>query len=300
MKILVTGGRGMIGRRVVPRLVRAGAEVHATTATGDPGTRDGVQWHRLDLLQADARAALVQQVRPDRLVLLAWDTTPGAYWTSPSNGDWLLACEELAARALERGATRVVGAGSCAEYSWANEAPLEELRTPLAPSTPYGKAKDALRARLAALAGAAGATWAWGRVFFVYGPGEPRGRLVPLVCEALLAGREAKTSAGTQLRDYVHVDDVAEGFARLALGAQQGPFNLARGVATPVRDVVETLGRLAGRPDLIRLGAVPMRADEPPCIVADPTRMRRDLGLTPAYDLERGLADALAYWRERT
>ncbi len=64
---------------------------------------------------------------------------------------------------------------------------------------------------------------AWGRVFFLYGPGEAPGRLVASVARALLAGERAATGDGTQIRDFLHVDDVAGAFAALLDSDVTGP-----------------------------------------------------------------------------
>lgn len=298
MRLLVTGASGFVGRPTLRRLVQRGLEVHAVTrGPALPGPLASVVCHAVDLLEPSARAALVERVRPTHLLHLAWEATPGTYWTSPLNAAWLAASLDLVDRALALGCRRVVAAGTCAEYAWGPSseasAPLDEATSPLAPATPYGQAKDALRAGLAARCQAAGAAWAWGRIFFAYGPGEPDGRLVPSVARALLEGREAKASEGLQRRDYVHVDDVAAAFAALVDHDLVGPVNLATGVATPVRDLVLTLGRLAGRPELVRLGAVPVRPGEPPVVAARVDRLLRELGLRPRFDLEAGLADTL-------
>lgn len=301
MRLLVTGASGFVGRPTLRRLLErtlAGVEVHAVTRGPRlEGPLAGAVCHGVDLLEASGRAALVERLRPTHLLHLAWEATPGTYWTSPLNAAWLEASLDLVDRALALGCRRVVAAGTCAEYAWgpSNEAsaPLDEATSALAPATPYGQAKDALRAGLRARCEAAGASWAWGRIFFAYGPGEPAGRLVPSVARALLEGREAKASEGLQRRDFVHVDDVAAAFAALVDHDLVGPVNLATGVATPVRDLVLTLGRLAGRPDLVRLGAVPIRPGEPPVVAARVDRLLRELGLRPRFDLEAGLADTL-------
>ena len=84
-----------------------------------------------------------------------------------------------------------------------------EQRTPLRPATLYGAAKHALHTVAARYAEQAGFELAWGRIFFVYGPGEPDGRLVPSVGRALLAGEPVPTTRGDQVRDFMHVEDVA-------------------------------------------------------------------------------------------
>ncbi len=99
-------------------------------------------------------------------------------------------------------------AGTCAEYEWGGPGPCVEGRTPLRPATLYGVAKDATRAVVEAAAGELGIAVAWGRIFFLYGPGEDERRLVASVARALARGERAATSAGTQRRDFMHVADV--------------------------------------------------------------------------------------------
>src|SRR5215207_5082472 len=80
------------------------------------------------------------------------------------------------------GGRRAVVAGTSAEYDWhAVGRRCHERRTPLRPATLYGAAKHALHTAAAPYAEQVGFELAWGRVFFVYGPWEPEGRLVPSV-----------------------------------------------------------------------------------------------------------------------
>ena len=129
----------------------------------------------------------------------------------------------------------------------------------------------------------------------MYGPGEPDGRLVPAVGKALLAGEPVRTTRGDQVRDFMHVQDVAAAFAALLEGPVTGPVNIASGDPVTVRQVVTRLAVLAGRPDLPKLGALPERAGDPPRLVADVARLRDEVGFGPRFGLTEGLQDTLVW-----
>jgi nucleoside-diphosphate-sugar epimerase len=121
---------------------------------------------------------------------------------------------------------------------------------------------------------------------------------VASVARALVAGERAAISEGSQRRDFLHVDDVAGAFAALVDGAVTGPVNVASGEGAEVRRIAELLAQAAGRPDLLDVGAVPSRPDDPPEIVGDAGRLRDDVGFIPAIDLRDGLERTVNWWRE--
>src|SRR5262249_55433975 len=147
---------------------------------------------------------------------------------------------------VAHGGQRAVFAGSCAEYDWSFPQ-LQEADTPLQPRTIYGAAKNALREAIDATG--ADVSTVWARVFFLYGPHEPPGRLVSEIATGLLRGQRTATTDGRQQRDFLHVADVAEALVRLLDGSVTGAVNVASGQCAPVRNIIDTLGRLSGRQD---------------------------------------------------
>ena len=93
----------------------------------------------------------------------------------------------------------------------------------------------------------------WPRVFSVYGPGEHELRLVPSAIRALVRGEAAECTHGYQIRDYVHVDDVAAGIVKSLESDHKGAIDITSGVGFRVREVVSTVARLIDREDLVRL-----------------------------------------------
>ncbi|MBI3514658.1 MAG: NAD(P)-dependent oxidoreductase [Proteobacteria bacterium] len=296
-RALVTGASGFIGRHSLAALVERGYEVHAVArGAGTVPATVGVTAHACDLFDDRAMAALVERVHPTHLLHFAWYAVPGRFWTAPENLDWVAASLRLVRTFAAAGGRRVVIAGSCAEYDWSH-ATLSEIATPLAPRTLYGTAKDALRRCLEQAAPSLGLSWAWGRIFFVYGPHEPLGRLISSLLDDLLAGRRAAVTAGTQLRDFMHAEDVARAFVATLDSAVEGSLNIASGEAVAVREVVARLGTLTGRSTLIDFGARPTPADEPPCLAADIPTLLDTVGFTPRYGLANGLERTVEWWR---
>ncbi len=289
MRVALTGGSGFIGRELVPVLVAAGHEVHLLGRSGTAAA--GTVAHDLDLLRDDP-APLFADLRPEALVHLAWIATPGLFWQAPENLDWMAASLRLARAFAAGGGRRLVVAGTCAEYDWHFHC-LHEVRTPLRPHTLYGTAKAALFQTLSAAAPVLGLSLAWGRIFFPYGPQEAPGRLLSGLIDGIAAGRRVPCSAGLQQRDFLHVEDVAAAFALLADSSFEGPVNIASGQLVAVRDVIGLAARLAGRPDLVDLGARPTQPGEPHIMAADVARLRQ-LGFRPQFDLETGLADTVS------
>jgi nucleoside-diphosphate-sugar epimerase len=292
-RLLVTGASGFIGRQVLARLPQFD-EIHAAGRT-PPHHRavEAVTWHAADLRDPQAAAALIADVTPTHLLHLAWNAEHGVFWTAPDNERWADATIALADSFVGRGGLRFVGAGTCAEYDWTSlDHPCREDLTAVLPATPYGRAKLRAWRHIEHLMSGTTASATWGRIFLLYGPGEDPRRLVPSIANALRDGRRAPVTEGRQVRDFLHVSDVARAFVALLMADVRGAVNIGSGEPVTVRHIADMLGTIAGRPDLIDYGAIPMRAADPPLLVADVTKLR-SIGWVPHVTLREGLEEAL-------
>ncbi len=307
-RVLVTGAGGFIGRWSLPRLRASGFDVHAVSTragafAGAPEFR-GVTVHEADLLSPDGGAGLIRALRPSHLLHFAWIATPGAYADSPLNDRWLGASRALLHEFLGCGGTRVVVAGTCAEYAPTGAGPCIEDRTPLADTagrvpSPYARCKLELQRELAHATRAAGASSAWGRVFLQFGPHESPERLVPSVIRRLLNDEDAPCSHGRQVRGFLHVADVGDAFAALLASRVEGAVNVGSDRSITIAGLIDAIAARLGRPGRILRGAKPAPATAPPVLVADMTRLRRAVGWTPSFGLDAAIDATIDWWRAR-
>lgn len=284
-RLLFTGAGGFIGRRAVPLLLERGYEVHAVDIR--PLVLEGCQIHTADLLNPADAARVVESIKPTHLLHMAWYVEHGKFWTSLDNTRWVEASLTLLREFIASGGQRVVTAGTCSEYETGHDVCLED-ETPCRPATLYGACKYAMSVMQSALCRQAGVSHAWPRIFFLYGPDEPERKLVSSVIRSLLRGEPAATTHGEQIRDFLHVEDVAGALAAVVDSGIEGNVNIGSGEPVTQRHVVESIARLIGRPELLRIGAVPASSSDPPRLVPDIARLR-STGWTPKYTLDRGL-----------
>ncbi len=292
-RVLLTGATGFVGRHALTALADAGHEVHAVARRRGPDA-PGVIWHEADLL---AGCELVAEVEPEILVHLAWYAEHGKFWSSVENVRWVEASLALLRTFAAAGGRRAVMAGSCAEYEWSREIYPESA--PLRPATLYGAAKHGLHVVACAFCRQADIELAWGRVFFLYGPFEAPGRLVPSLVLPLLRGEPAPMTEGTQRRDFLHSADAGAAFAALADSRVTGAVNVASGEGLELRELAREIARRAGGEELLRIGARPMPEGDPPALLADVRRLREEVGWCPRVELAEGLDGVIAWWRER-
>jgi nucleoside-diphosphate-sugar epimerase len=287
-RVLITGASGFIGQHCLEPLLARGYEVHAVSSQRRTGGPAGVHWRQANLLEPGVARALVAEVAPTHLLHLAWYVKPGKLITSPENFAWVAASMELIQQFAAQGGKRLTVGGSAYEYDWSYGYCVEKL-TPTVPDTVYGACKHALNVLVRALADQIGLSAAWGRVFFLYGPHEHPERLVSSVIVSLLRGEPAKCSHGEQIRDYLHVQDVAAGLVALLDSDVTGAVNVSSGQATTIRDIVLSIGQLMDRPELIQLGAIPARSNDARLVVGDNSRLQFEVGWKQQFDLDTGL-----------
>jgi nucleoside-diphosphate-sugar epimerase len=115
----------------------------------------------------------------------------------------------------------------------------------------------------------------------------------------MLKGESAECSSGEQTRDFLHVADVASAFVALLDSALQGPVNIGSGEPVAIRDVVRKIAEKLGCPQLLKLGARPTAAQEPPVLFADVRRLNHEIAWRPKIGLDAGLDRTIAWWREQ-
>jgi nucleoside-diphosphate-sugar epimerase len=286
-RVLVTGATGFIGRHALPLLLERGYEVHAVAHRAPPAS-ERVNWHSADLLIPDLIPPLIEAVKPTHLLHLAWYAEHGKFWTSLKNVDWYFASVELFRSFVQQGGRRALVSGSCAEYDWSSEE-LSEDETPTRPATVYGRCKNLLRLMLELESRSSPFSFAWGRVFFLYGAGEQPGRFVASIVSSLRANQPTIVKSGSHRRDFLHVEDVAAALVHVLDSPFEGPLNIAFGEPVTLGDVARLAAELAGKTSLLQIENAPGSAENPRVLTANVARLR-SLGFTPRIKLRDGLS----------
>lgn len=296
----MAGGGGFVGSALVAALAAAGHDVSVMT-TGERALASPVRTLRLDRWHPGCVLEAESAPRYD------WIFNAAAYGVDPSqtdataarlgNAELPLAFVDLARRA---GARALVHVGSCFEYAEpAVRRPLRES-DPLETAKTYNATKVAGSLAVVEAARRTGLNAIVARLFGVYGAGERPWRLLPSIHDRLVRGQPVPLSEGSQVRDYLHIDDAAAGLIALAASISEAPrassiVNLCSGAGVTVRRFAETLADALGAPrELLQFGAIPMRAREIAYLVGDIGYLNSLMPWRPAYTLESGLAAAAA------
>ncbi len=302
MNVLVTGATGFIGSYVCRALLALGHSVHAVVEPGASRERlvdvaGSIRWTEIDLFRA-VEADLDRLAGNTGMAIhCAWYAVPGAYLTSPLNIPALSGSLNLFSSLWRNGCRRVVGVGTCIEYQMSDR-PLDES-APVNPTTIYAAAKLSTYLTGRELARQLNGSFAWTRLFYLYGPQEARARLVPDLAMNLLQNKRVPVTEGRQIRDYLHVEDVASAIVAVATSTVEGPVNIGSGQQLSVREIIATLARFSGGPDLVDYGARPANLMDPPFIVANNTRLVEQTGWKPKYTIETGLANTVEWWKRQ-
>lgn len=230
----------------------------------------------------------------DALVHLAWRAGPG-YVTSRKNALWVESSLALATAFAAAGGSRMVLAGTCAEYDWSTgtaDAGIAES-APTVSSSPYAAAKLELLDRLQEVRRL---TIAWARIFWLVGPGERSERLVPSVTMAAVRNEAIIIKDSEDVRDFLDVRELARGVSLLVSSPLAGVVNLASGEGRRVAEVARLAAEIAGNPSCVEFDAGPAT---PRYVVADTTRARQELGFHPALDLQPAVAASVHEWKGR-
>jgi len=288
-RVLVTGGAGFIGRRVVRALLAEGHDVTVADLRAFPDTE--VRSVVGDLCDPGGPA---RAVRPgtDAIIHLAAVTSVLSSVQDPISTHRLNV--DATARLLELAREYEVGTFLLASTNavvGGGTAPGEVIteRSVLRPLTPYGATKAAGEMLLGSYANCYGITGAALRFSNVYGPGmTEKDSFIPRLMRAARDGEGVQVRGdGSMLRDVVHVDDVVQGVAVAWRSRHNGPLILGSGQSVTVSEMVTTARRVTGAP--IPAEHVPVPRGEMPAVVLDISAARA-LGYRPAFDLETGMA----------
>jgi UDP-glucose-4-epimerase GalE len=321
--VLVTGGVGYIGAHTAKALHELGffPVVYDSLSSG---FREAARWGAFvhgdirdgrTLGEAMAAHSVKAVIHFAGLIEVGRSVArPDLFWEHNVSGT-----VSLLSVMREHGVGRLVFSSSAAVYGQGGRGPLETIpeNAPKAPASPYGDTKLACEWLIEAQCRAYGLTAVALRYFNAAGADpsgqigeahEPETHLIPLAIAAALGdgkpltvfGDDFDTPDGTCLRDYIHVTDLAAAHvaaleADLPAAAFE-PVNVGTGEGRSVLEVVEAVGRAAGRPVPYSVGA--RRAGDPPSLVAEPSRARALLGWSAKHSsLNQIVSDALRWER---
>lgn len=298
MRIFLTGTSGFIGSRVARKLIEAGHSVLALAVPGDPLWRLKdvagqleILWARLE--DVDILLNSLKSWAPDGCIHLAWYVEPGNYINSKENITLLVQSLGLIQLLTNIGCKKVVVAGTCFEYRM-QEKILSEYDE-AKPESLYAASKLALQLTGEKIAVQAGIEFVWGRVFYLYGPYEHPKRLVPAAISALQKGEKFPVSPGSQVRDYLYVDDVAMAFLKLVENATSGIYNISSANPITIKDLLCDIGNILNRVELLQFGAVPYRESDPAFVCGQNERLLA-LGWSPKFEISSGLKQTIDWW----
>ena len=228
-RVIVTGVTGFLGRHLLSSLiVDPDLDLHIVGRASGWVPHRGI-YHQADLFIEKEIFRVIDEVEPTDLITMAWCAGASNFRTDPTNRKWVLVTQRMIERFQEQGGKHVTVAGSVEEYSFTDGCLLDEEDSPTLPSCLYGQSKNELRIWLDRYGESTGLGWAWGRIFWTFGDGEPVRKFVAYIIHQLMRDQTALLGSGMVQRDFLHASEVGEGLALLFRRRSQGIYNIASG-----------------------------------------------------------------------
>jgi UDP-glucose 4-epimerase len=319
-RILVTGGAGYIGSNTTLQLLDAGYDVVVVDnlSRGHREVVDPARLRVVDVLDTEGLVRVMRERPCDAVIHFAAYIAvgesmkvPEIYFRNNTAGSL-----SLLTAMLQAGIGKIVFSSTAAVYGMPERVPIPES-TLSAPVNAYGESKVMVEKLLEWFDRIHGMRSVCLRYFNASGA-DPKGRagedhdpethLIPLLFEAVRTGKpvtlfgdDYATPDGTCIRDYIHVTDLAQAHIAaveaLCAGGESKRFNVGTGRGFSVKEVLNAVEKVTGKKVPFVMG--PRRDGDPPLLVADSTRLERELGWKPEYsDLERIVETAWA-WANR-
>ncbi|SPF36733.1 UDP-glucose 4-epimerase [Candidatus Sulfopaludibacter sp. SbA4] len=320
-KILVTGGAGYIGSHTVRLLLEQGYDV-AVVDDLSKGYRHNVPASRLfklNIAETGALAELMRQTACEAVIHFAAFIAVGESMREPERyfANNVAGSLSLLTAMLQARVKHIVFSSTAAVYGNPHATPILET-FPIQPVNPYGESKVMVETLLRWFDAIHGVTSVCLRYFNASGADplgrlgeehEPETHLIPLLLRAVISGEpvtifghDYDTPDGTCIRDYIHVDDLAQAHIlaveHLVGGGRSGQFNVGTGVGHTVLEIVRAVEEVTGKKVPYVFG--PRREGDPPSLVAASGKLRAELGWEPRYaDLRSIVTHAWGFARKR-
>jgi UDP-glucose 4-epimerase len=320
MTVLVTGGAGYIGSHTVMELISRGEEVVVVDnlTTGHQSAVLGDKLIVCDLRDEEAMKQVFLRHEIESVIHFAANSLVGESMSWPGkyyhNNVYGTLC--LLERMREAGVGRIIFSSTAATYGNPKRVPIEEDDL-TEPTNAYGETKLTMERMMRWFDTAHGIKYVSLRYFNAAGAHEcgaigedhqPETHLIPVVLQVALGQRESiglfgddyPTADGTCIRDYIHVQDLADAHVlalyQLRAGRSSNIYNLGNGRGFSVREVVEAASQITGHEIPARIQ--PRRAGDPAVLIASPARAARELGWQPKRNsLEAMIASAWQWHR---
>ena len=302
MNVLVAGGAGYIGSHTVKRLKEAGHQpvIYDNVSRGHRVVADILKVPTL-FAELNDRPTLTKALREHRIDCVmhfaayayvgeSVERPLDYYWNNVATTISVLQCMQ------EVGVNRFVFSSTCATYGDPDRVPITESEKQ-APVSPYGRSKLMVEQILKDYAAAHG-SYAFAALRYFNASGcatdgtlgedhDPETHLIPVVLQSILGVREKvtvfgtdyPTPDGTNIRDYIHVDDLADAHIRAAEKLRPGQqifLNLGTGRGFSVREIIATAEKVTGKKVPVVYG--PRRAGDAIALYADPSKAKAELG----------------------
>ncbi|MFA5117965.1 MAG: NAD(P)-dependent oxidoreductase [Candidatus Omnitrophota bacterium] len=290
MRIFITGATGFIGSHLIPLLSQH--TLLLLSRKQEHSAQQNVSFVQADLSEREKWEKRLFDFAPDACIHLAWKGLP----------DYSLeACLEnfdLSARLFESlgtlGCKKVFSAGTCWEYG-AIEGLAKENHVPAGLSR-FAAFKTALRIVGESLSQEKSFDLIWGRIFFVYGPGQRESSLIPTCYSSFLKGREPAVKNPRAACDFVYVCDVALAIkALIETEGLRGIFNIGSGKLTPVSSVCECVAAVLG---CRGNDGINKESGDKCGFWADITALTVKTGWKPLMPLEKGIEETIRELRK--
>jgi len=249
---MLTGTQGALGGYIKQYLMQMNQarEYEIACISRQNIVESGIHNFRGDLLDENAVNKIIEDFQPDKVFLIAWETTHSSYWQDTDNIKWADATINFAEQVAKKAGVFLTFAGTCAEYQWSGEKIVEGV-TAEEPHTLYGQQKLRVTQHLLAMRNQGQLDANCCRLFFPYSEMENKNRITSLVLQAILEDKPIHLRTGDIYRDIRHTRHIAAAMCEMNLANAGGLYNMSVNKPSHLGNFLKRIGKILGKDHLI-------------------------------------------------